>query len=77
VRVLGALRVGGGFRRIQFQKQIAGPDGLASLDMDRGDLAGIERLDHLGVAHRLDLARRRRMDVQPAEIRPHQRDESA
>ena len=33
---------------------------LALLDMDRGDLAGIERLDHLGAAGSLDRARRSR-----------------
>ena len=38
-------------------------------------LPGIERFDHLGIAGGLDLARRRRMDVEPAEIRPDQRRE--
>ena len=72
-RILGAQRVCGGFRGIELQEQVSRLDGLALLDVDRGNLAGIERLNHLGVAGRFDLAWRRRMDVQPAEIRPHQR----
>ena len=72
-RVAGAQRVGVGFRRIQLQEQVSGLDDLASLDVDRSDLARIKRFDHLGVANCLDLARGCRMDVQPAEIRPHQR----
>ena len=76
-RILGARCVGVGFRRIELQEQLARLDRLAPHDMDGGDLAWIERLDHLGVADWLDLARRRRVNVQPAEIRPDERRQRA
>ena len=72
-RVLGAQRVGVGLRGIELQEQVSRLDDLAFLDVDRSDLARIKRFDHLGVASCLDLARGCRMDVQSAEIRPHQR----
>ena len=71
--ILGAHRISVGFGLIQLQKRVSRLDGLAFLNVDCRDLALIEQLDHLGVASRLDLARRRRVNVQPAEIRPDQR----
>ena len=56
-RVLGAQRIGGGLGRVQIEEQIAGLDRLAHVDVDRRQFAGIERLDHLGIAGGLDLAR--------------------
>ena len=74
-RVRGAAHVGAGFGRIQLQQQVARLDCLAGLDVNRGDLAGIERLDHFGIAGGLDLAGRDGVDVEPAEKRPCQGDD--
>ena len=49
-RGLGAQRVGVRLGGVELEQEIAGPDRLALVDMDRRHLAGIERLDHLGVA---------------------------
>ena len=62
-----------GLGRIELEQQSPAFTRLAVLDVDGGDLAGIERLDHLGAADRLDLARRDRVHVEPAEERPRQR----
>ena len=61
------------FRRIELEQQIARLHRLAGLDVDRRHLAGIERLDHLGMAGRLDLALRDRVHVEAAEEGPDER----
>ena len=65
--------VGGGFRGVELEQQVAGLDRLAVFDPDGGDLAGIERLDDLDPPGRLELAGRDGVDVEPAEERPGER----
>ncbi len=74
-RVRGAAHVRAGFGRIQLEQKVAGLDCLAGLDVNRGHLAGIERLDHFGIAEGLDLSRGDGVHVEPAEIRPCQGDD--
>ncbi len=73
VRAARRIRVCSGLRGIEFEQYIAGFDMLAVGDVDRRNLAAVERLDHLGAARRLDLARRDGVNVEPTDERPGQR----
>ena len=68
-------RVRAGLRRIEVEQRIARLHRLSGLDVDRRDLARIERLDHLEVPGRLDLPGRDGVHVEPAEERPGDRRE--
>ena len=69
LRLLLRRRLGG----IELQQQVSRLHALPVLDMDGDDLARVERLDHLGVPGRIDLAGRHRVHVEPAEKRPGER----
>ena len=70
--VRSAPDVGVGVGRVELEQKVAALDRLPGLDMNRRNLSGIERLDHLGIAWRLDLAWRDGVDVEPTEVRPGQ-----
>ena len=72
-RVAVSGRVRARLRRIEFEQQIARAHARAVLDVDRADLAGIERLHDLGPAGGLHLARRDRVHVEPADEGPGDR----
>jgi hypothetical protein len=74
-RRLRGERVGLVLRRVELEQEIACLDRLSRFDMVLRDPAGIERLDHLGIACRLDLAGGDRVNVEPAEPRPYERGE--
>ena len=61
------------FRRIELDERLAGLDAIADVDVDGGDLAGIERFDHLDAPDAFDFALGDRVHVEPANKRPSQR----
>jgi hypothetical protein len=67
------LRVRLGGRTIELDQNVARGDARAVEDMQRRDLAGLQRFDDLDAAGRLELALRDRDDVDPAEKRPGDR----
>src|SRR5208337_5189877 len=58
--------------RVELEQKVAALGRLPGLDMNRRNVSGIERLDHLGIAWRLDLAWSDGVDVEPTEVRPGQ-----
>ena len=67
-----ATHVGFGLGRIEFEQKIARLHMGAGLDVDRRDLAGVQRFDDLRAPRRLDLAQRDGVHVEPSENRPDQ-----
>ncbi len=62
-------------RGVELQQLVAGLHRSVVGHVDRRDLSGLQRLDHLDPAGRLELALCGGDDVDPAEIRPGQRDD--